>query len=162
LIICCSTIETPSHIWYIDGGASIHISGVREKFTNLRYPNIKLDIMLGDNTIVKAAVRGIVSFQRELMPPLVFRDVLYVPKLKKNMISISSIKYRGFEVSFRGIKVLIHPKGSSVTSDRVIWICEVNLYKLIFHPLHDLASRNNNSHLCQPCIEGWLICIMEL
>jgi hypothetical protein len=85
------------------------------------------------------------------MPPLVFKDVLYVPKLKKNMISISSIKYRGFEVSFKGIKVPIHPKGSSVTSDRVIGIREVNLYRLIFHPLHDLASRNNNSQLCQLC-----------
>ena len=67
------------------------MSSVREHFTDLRDPKIRLEIMLGDNTIVWTARRGTVSFQRELMPPLVFRDVLYVPGLKKNLISISSI-----------------------------------------------------------------------
>jgi hypothetical protein len=36
LIVCCSTIESPSHIWYIDSGASSHMSGVKEHFTDLR------------------------------------------------------------------------------------------------------------------------------
>jgi hypothetical protein len=30
------------------------------------------------------------------MPPLVFMDVLYVPGLKKNLISVFSIQDRGF------------------------------------------------------------------
>ena len=92
----------------------------KRHFTDLKDQEIKLEIVLGDNTIVRAVRHGTVSFQRELRPPLVFKDVLYVPGLKKNMISISSIQDRGFEVSFRGTKVLIHPKGSSVTSGRVI------------------------------------------
>jgi hypothetical protein len=75
----------------------------------------------------------------------VFRDILYVPGLKNNLILVSSIQDRGFEVSFRGIKVLIHPKGSSVTFGRVIGTCEGNLYRLLFQPLHALASSNNNS-----------------
>jgi hypothetical protein len=58
--------------------------------------------MLGDNTIVREVERGTISFQRELMPPLVFRDVLYVLGLKNNFISVSSIQDRGSEVSFRG------------------------------------------------------------
>jgi hypothetical protein len=36
LIVCCSTIESPSSVWYIDSGASSHMSGVRENFTDLR------------------------------------------------------------------------------------------------------------------------------
>jgi hypothetical protein len=35
LIVCCSTVEIPSNIWYIDSGASSHMSGVREHFTLL-------------------------------------------------------------------------------------------------------------------------------
>jgi hypothetical protein len=104
--------------------------------------------VLGDNTIVMEVGHGTFSFQRELRPPLVFRDVLYVPRLKKNLISVSSIQDRGFEVSFRGTKVLIHPKGFSVTSGRVIGTREGNLYKLLFQPLHALASSNNNQ-LCE-------------
>jgi hypothetical protein len=83
------------------------------------------------------------------MSPLVFRDVLYVLGLKKNLISVSSIQDRGFEVSFRGTKVLIHPKGSSVTSGRVIGTREGNLYRLLFQPLYALSSSNNNSQLCE-------------
>jgi hypothetical protein len=49
-----------------------------------------LEIVLGNNTIVRAVGRGTVSFQRELRPPMVFRDVLYVPGLKKNLISVST------------------------------------------------------------------------
>jgi hypothetical protein len=54
-IVCCSTVESPSNIWYIDSGASSHMSGVREHFTDLRDPEIRLEIMLGDNTIVRAS-----------------------------------------------------------------------------------------------------------
>jgi hypothetical protein len=96
LIVCCSTVETPSDVWYVDNGASSHMSGVREHFTDLRDPKIRLEIELGDNTIVRVAWCGTISFQRELMPPLVFKDVLYVSGLKKNLISVSSIQDRGF------------------------------------------------------------------
>jgi hypothetical protein len=145
LIVCCSTVESPSRIWYIDGGTSNQTSGVREYFIDLRDPEIKFKIVLGDDTIVRVVGHGTISFQRELRPPLVFRDVLYVPGLKKNLISVSSIQDRGFEVSFRGTKVLIHPKGSNTTYGRVIGTREGSLYTFRFQPLHALASSNNNS-----------------
>ena len=107
------------------------MSGVREHFTDLRDLEIKLEIVLGDNTIVRAVGHSTVSFQGDLMPPLVFRDVSYVPGLKKNLISVSSTRDRGFEVSFRATEVLIHPKRSSVTFVRVIGTRDRNLYKLI-------------------------------
>ena len=50
------------------------------------------------------------------MPPISFRDVLCILGLKKNLMSVSTLEDRGLEVSFRGTKVLIHPKGSRLTS----------------------------------------------
>jgi hypothetical protein len=99
LLVSLSTVETPSSVWYIDSGASKHMFSVREHFTDLTESGIKLEIVLRNNTIVKAAGHGTVSFQRELRPPMVFRDVLYVPGLKKNLISVSTIQDRGFEVT---------------------------------------------------------------
>jgi hypothetical protein len=99
-LVSLSTIETPSSVWYIDSGASNHMFGVREHFTDLTETGIKLEIVLGNNTKVKAIGRSTISFQREFRPPMVFRDVLYVPGLKKNLISVSTIQDRGFEVSF--------------------------------------------------------------
>jgi hypothetical protein len=63
MIVCCSTVETPSHIRYIDSGTSNPMLGVREHFTDLKDPEIKLEIVLGDNTIVRAVGRGTTSFR---------------------------------------------------------------------------------------------------
>jgi hypothetical protein len=149
LLLSLSKVETPSGVWYIDSGASSHMSGVREHFTDLIETGIKLEMVLGNTTIVRVTGRGTVSFQRELRPPMVFRDVLYFLGLKKNMILVSTIQDRGFEVSFRGDEVLIHPKGSNITFARVIGTRDGKLYRLIFQPLHALASSNNNCHLCE-------------
>jgi hypothetical protein len=110
-LICCTLVETTPRIWYIDNGASSHMTGVRENFTDLRDTEVRMEISLGDDTIVIVVGRGTITFQRESMPPLSFRDVLYVPGLKKNLISVSTLQDRGLEVSFKGTKVLIHPKG---------------------------------------------------
>jgi hypothetical protein len=84
------------------------------------------------------------------MPPISFRDVLYFPGLKKNLISVSTLQDRGLEVSFRGTKVLIHPKGPCLTSGQVIGVRDGKLFKLVFHPFHALAvSSDNNIQLCE-------------
>jgi hypothetical protein len=62
LIVCCTSVESPSSIRYIDSGASSHMLGVGEHFTDLRDLEIRLEIVLGDNTIVRAAGRGTISF----------------------------------------------------------------------------------------------------
>ena len=61
-----------------------------------------MDISLGDDTIVRFVGRGTVTFQRESLPPILFRDVLYIHGLKKNLISVSTLQDRGLEVSFKG------------------------------------------------------------
>jgi hypothetical protein len=76
------------------------VFGVRENFTDLTESGLDLEIVLGNDTIVRAVRCDTVSFQRELRPPMVLRDILYVPGLNKNLISIYTIKDWGFEVSF--------------------------------------------------------------
>jgi hypothetical protein len=102
---------TPS-IWYIDNGASSHITGLREHFSDLRVSEIRMEIALGDDRAFTVAGVGTVAFQRDGLPPISFTDVLYVPGMKKNLISVSTLQDRGLEVTFRGIEVLIHPQGS--------------------------------------------------
>jgi hypothetical protein len=43
------------------------MSGVRENFINIRYLEIRLEIVLGDDTIVGVARHGTISFQRDLI-----------------------------------------------------------------------------------------------
>jgi hypothetical protein len=106
--VCCSSVEYSPDIWYIDSGASSHITSVREHFFDLRDTEVRIDISLGDNRVVTVAGIGTVSFRRENLPPISFTDVLFVPGMKKNLISVSTLQDRGFEVSFRGTEVLIY------------------------------------------------------
>jgi hypothetical protein len=49
---------------------------------------------------------------RESGKPLYLRDVLYVPRLKKNLVSISVLEDLGYEVFFRKRRVLLKPPNS--------------------------------------------------
>jgi hypothetical protein len=91
-----------------------------------------MDISLGDDTIFRVVGCGIVTFHRDCLPPFLFRDVIYIPGLKKNLISVSTLQDRGIEVSFIGKEVPIHPKGSCLTSGPVIVVRDGKLFRFIF------------------------------
>jgi hypothetical protein len=67
------------------------MNGIREHFSNLIDPEVGMEIALSDDSIVRVAWRGTITFQRESVPPISFRDVLYIPGLKKNLISVSTL-----------------------------------------------------------------------
>jgi hypothetical protein len=132
-LVCLSSRVSSTNIWCNDSGASHHMTGVREYFTDLTEIGY-LEVVLGDDSVVKSVSSGTVSFQRESLPPMLLRDVLYVSGLKKNLVSVSTIEDRGYEVLFHDGRVLLYPKGSSITSAKVIGIQKEKLYKLMFQP----------------------------
>jgi hypothetical protein len=62
------------------------MNGFREHLIDLRDTEVMMEITLGDDTLVKVVKIGTVTFQRDNMPPISFRDVLYVSRMKKNFI----------------------------------------------------------------------------
>ena len=117
-----TSVAPSSHIWYVDSGASRHMTGAKDQFTQFSDRRINLEIEFGDESIVRAVGIGTVTFQMESLPPLAVSEVLYVPGLRKNLIFVSTIKDKGYEVTFRGGQVIMYPKGSSVKSSKVIGI----------------------------------------
>jgi hypothetical protein len=57
-------------------------------------------------------------------------NVLYVPGLKKNLVSISCLEEKGDREDFVDGKVLVWSKYSKIENTRVIGTCEGRLYKL--------------------------------
>lgn len=149
LSTCLASNSTVARTWYIDSGATCYMSGVREHFSDLIVTGVDLYIEFGNESKVKAIGRGIVSFQRESRPPMVFNGVLYVPGLKKNLISVSTIEDQGYVVTFQKERVLVHPKGSNVTLAKVIGIRQGKMYRLDFQPQLALASCDNNRQLVE-------------
>ena len=58
------------------------------------------------------------------------KDVLYVPGLKKNLLSISGLEKKGFRVAFVDGQVLIWPRGKTINDVVVIGVEEGGMYKL--------------------------------
>ena len=79
------------------------------------------------------------------------KDVLYVPGLKKNLLSISALDKRGFIFVFIDGKVLMWSKGKTLDDAVKIGIEEGQVYKLKGHANSALATSTIN-----PC-ELWHI-----
>jgi hypothetical protein len=99
LIVCLSMRTTHTDTWYIDNSASHHMTGVHQHLKELT-EMVNVKVVLGDDREVKVVGSGTVSFQRESLPPLNLAEVLYVPGLKKNLVSVSTIEEKGYEVLF--------------------------------------------------------------
>ena len=83
------------------------------------------------------------------MEPMTLRDVLYIPRLKKNLVSVSTIEDRGFGVYVLEGKLHVFPKAVGPPASYAIkFKCE-KLYKLLFQPHHALAHTSNSSELCE-------------
>ena len=77
LLIDHSFSASTTDTWYIDSGASSHMTGAREMFFELSQAETNVEVVLGDDSTVRAVGRGTITFQRESMSPMVLRDVLY-------------------------------------------------------------------------------------
>eukprot|EP00253_Pinus_taeda_P020875 PITA_20875 len=148
-----SISRASSGIWYVDNGASRHMAGVRKYFSELSESGTDMEVVLGDDRVVIAVGVGTLTFQRESKPPLKVSDVLYVPGMRKNLISVSALEVRGYEVLFRGGHVLMYPRGTPANSARVISVRHAKVYKFAFQSLLALSNSTDNrasiSELCE-------------
>jgi hypothetical protein len=95
-------------------------------------------VKLGMGT--KNAVKGseIVPFQMESGGLLRVMNVLWVPKLRRSVLLVSTIEDKGFDILFQDGKALIKPKGYSSETTVVLGVRERKLYKLKFHPMREM------------------------
>ena len=89
---------------------------------------------MGDESVVSAVGRGTITFQRESMSPMGLQDVLYVPGLKKNLVSVSMIEDQGLGVSFIDGHVHMFPKTAGPSASVAIGARCGKLYRLLFQP----------------------------
>jgi hypothetical protein len=127
-LIACLSSSVSLVVWYVDSGASSHMTGMQEYFSSLQEEEMDLMIKMGNNAKCRATGHGAMTFQREYGKPLMVRDVLYVSGMKKNLISILALKDTGYVVSFQDGRVYIRPKDSRTA--KVIGVKREKLYRL--------------------------------
>ena len=56
------SVSTTPSTWYIYSGASSHMTGARDMFIEMTETGLDLEVVLGDDTVVRAVGRGTISF----------------------------------------------------------------------------------------------------
>jgi transposase InsO family protein len=81
---------------------------------------------------------GTSTFQLDSDIPLQLSEALYVPGMKRNLVSIFSLEGKGYKVTFSEGKILAWHKDSHMNYARVIGVRENNLYRFTIRPVQDL------------------------
>jgi hypothetical protein len=86
--------------WLIDNGASKHMTVQRDILSFLIGKNFPHKVTLGDYYQYPIKGVGKSNYKLDSGTPVKMKDVLYVPSLTKNLLSISSLENKGFIFSF--------------------------------------------------------------
>ncbi|KAJ6701195.1 hypothetical protein OIU74_012532 [Salix koriyanagi] len=85
--------------WLIDSGCTSHMTKYLSIFSSIDH-TIRPKIKLGNGDIVQAKGRGAVKVSTT-KGTKVIKDVLYIPELNQNLLSVSQMLRNGYEVAFK-------------------------------------------------------------
>ena len=107
-------------VWYLDSGVSFHMTGDKELFSDLEEKDLQIHIEMGDNGRYSATEIGTITFERESGNPFLLKDVMHVPGLKKNLVSIAMLEDKGYDIVFSDGKAFLRHK--TMGQNKRIWI----------------------------------------
>nr|ABW74585.1 pol polyprotein [Boechera divaricarpa] len=93
--------------WYLDNGASNHMTGVRSYFAELN-ENIKGKVKFGDGSCVDIGGKGSILFQGKTGEQQLVIDIYYIPDLKSNILSLGQATEFGCDVRIRHDYLTLH------------------------------------------------------
>lgn len=115
--------------WYIDSGATMHMSRRSDWMYDLQTPPIQ-KIMVANNDSVSVQKMGNVNIQTNVMNTehmIQVRNVLFIPELSANLLSVSQLTKNGCKVEFTDVGCNIYsPKGNLTATAKL----RNNMYKL--------------------------------
>lgn len=100
--------------WFLDTGASNHMSGHRDIFFDLNI-GVHDSIKLGDGSVVQMEGRGTVLFESHTGEHLVLSEVCFIPRMQSSIISISQLDKIDYDTRINhGILELQDPDGRMI------------------------------------------------
>ena len=108
--------------------------GFKESFVKLFEHESPHKLKLGDDYQYPIKCSGESSYKLDSRKSMKMKDVLFVPGLKKNLLSISAMDAKGMRVAFVDGQVLMWQKRKTIDDAVVIGEQEGGLYKLKGQP----------------------------
>jgi hypothetical protein len=123
-------------VWIVDSGSSRHMTGMRSMFLSVLETGSNLHVKNGASTMHAVKGVGCVRFQLESGGSLEVAKMLFVPEMKVNLLSVSTLEDMGYVVMFEDGQVLIWSEGAD-TQDAIVrlGIRENMMYKVLGQPV---------------------------
>ena len=116
LVVEVSYIADTSDTWCIDSAATHHICNSLQGFqVSRQLEEGQISLSLGSAARVSAVAVGVVRLSFRNNNILVLNNALYVPNIRRNLISVPSLVVQGFTCTF-GQNVIIKSNGSIICS----------------------------------------------
>lgn len=143
-----------SEVWLTDSGASRHITSRREWFTEFK-PTSGEFIRLGDDGECEISGSGKILIKK-LVGNEWFQssieDVLYVPKLRKNLFSVGVCTTKKYEVLFKEEQVLFL-KNNIVCAQGVKQ--ENEIYRMMFITVSEKGKNESQVNISTTSLKSW-------
>ncbi|TXG46863.1 hypothetical protein EZV62_026157 [Acer yangbiense] len=148
LLLACNMAEDGAkNKWFLDSGCSNHMCGEKEMFTQLD-ESFTSSVKFGNDTMVPMMGKGKISITLKDGSQNAISDVLFVPNLHKNLLSVGQLSEKGYDIQ-------IHTGICTINSAQNGLIAKV---KMSQNRLFSLFI-NYNSLACFSsviCDENWL------
>lgn len=101
--------------WYLDTGCSNHMSGSKSCFSYLN-EGFRSKVIFGDCSTMDATVKGDIKIKSKNGFEEIISDVLYVPTLKSNLLSVGQLKENGYFLMIgNGVCEIYSPTRGAIT-----------------------------------------------
>ncbi len=147
LVAALSANDHTTYDWILDSGARQHITFEQERFTT--YERISpRKVFMGDETVLEAIGKGNIKATMQVGGELshaTITQVLHVPKMKNNLIFVTKLISKGFEVEF-------DKDGCKVNHGRGVVVAEARRDKNLY--LLNVKVRKDMAHIANSLDEG--------
>ncbi|XP_073219452.1 uncharacterized protein [Cicer arietinum] len=92
--------RSSSQFWFLDSGCSNHMTGHKDWFVSID-EKVKREIRFADSSKVTAEGVGNVLIQRNDGKQYFICDVLFVPRMKNNLLSLGQLLEKGFSMKMK-------------------------------------------------------------
>ena len=100
LMVCHTKEETQQNMWYLDTGCSNHMCGDKKAFSEMD-ESFRTTVKFGDNSTISVMGKGWVTIQTKENVTHTISNVLFVPDLKTNLLSVGQLLEKGYAISIK-------------------------------------------------------------